>query len=169
MDRILCDIDGVILDSVGSWLRSSYPCRYGPPAEYDLDKALFQGAKDEYLNFILHYHAAICPLPGALTAINRLMEKYAVQIVTARTKSQARCFERQYGYEVWSKHLPCPGEILIDDYPDWRFTAKRVFLVSQPWNLTIKGPLAVRLAQVRWFYTVPSLAAAAEILLGEVA
>lgn len=146
MDTLIdIDIDGVLLDSMGAFLRETSLGRVKDCTDYDLDKVFGKGTFLAFKKFIKDYSERIFPYPKAMESLARLSEKYQIQVCSTRDEEEQKLFEKQYHYPVISKHslTKCYYEaILIDDYPprNLLFAFRETYIIEHPWNQKVIYP-----------------------------
>lgn len=137
------DIDGTLLDSLGSWRRDRKI--QGSITDYDLDVILYPGATVDYIQWIQDGNKARM-YKGAIRALHKLRERTDVLITTARYPTGIDVFKKQYPvfadivvpkWKVIKDRMEC--DVLIDDYPnpDHVYLAGKTYIVHRPYNVGV--------------------------------
>lgn len=154
MKTIIVDVDDVILDMVPSWLK-----KYNLECDDDLNLDdiwnwnIRDFIKPEHVARFFDYlddpelYAHMPPIPGAMTAIEILKQKYIVIFATANSNpgQKYRLYELEFldgAMHVVAEHKQyLRGDVIIDDKPE---TIKNfpgfAIVFDRPWNRDFDWP-----------------------------
>ena len=161
--RVLFDMDGVILDTIGGFIerwKETFPNFSFPPYKEITDFYLENlSNKEGYSDRVSqvwnsnNFFYNLNPLPGALEAIEKIKQKADVAICTSFPEDIEFAVHEKYKWvrdnlnEDWLKRLIITqdktrvrGNILIDDKPEITGSQQPEWehvLYSHPWNIQV--------------------------------
>lgn len=154
MERLLCDMDGCITDTMGAMMDVAYRERGLMMCHDDIKDYWFAGlpVEAEYFADILRrpgFYRELEPITGAIRAIRRLRREYDVVVCTSPMSGVEESCEQEKR-EWLDKHFDLKfaasaivtrdktkvdGKVLIEDNPDVSQNANwKVIMFTQPWN-----------------------------------